>query len=216
MQKAVGLYVVRRALHNARSRHPDAYVPFENSWSKWAPQPLAVNEALRACIHLRNRLQDVSRDLANKYLQSLNIFPHPCMQCHVNFDTSLEMICHFVGVVHVRRLYTYNPHALSLIDVECVEKIISEVSALEETRNVHLTPFEHHHVPSFFDDADVNAAFESLKSTIHVMQSVPLLHAPRDRSDVCEPIGPFSEFSLMDLFTKTEKKIGGKIGECSD
>lgn len=57
---------------------------------------------------------------------------------------------------------------------------------------VHLEPFEPvDSEPTFFDSADVAQAFDSLKSTVILMQKVPLLEPARETSDTCECELPF-------------------------
>ncbi|CAI2351974.1 unnamed protein product [Caenorhabditis sp. 36 PRJEB53466] len=190
LQKVCGMYVDRRSLVNRRRRFPDNYVPFEFPWSRWVPQPLTYSQAMRGTVHLHNVLQDFHPDLFSTYLSSLNISPHPCARCHVSFANLFEMLCHFVSVPHVNRVYheqSDSTNVLSMADVHCVQKMISVVEELEEEEgDVRLDTGPSKREASFFDDVDVATAFDSLKSTVLLMQTVPLLEPPKEESDVCE------------------------------
>lgn len=184
------IYIDRRPLHNRRRQHPDTYVPFEHSWSDWVTQPVQMSTALRTTVHVRNHIQNYEDIVVNGYLHFLNIYPHPCQLCNIDFDNSREMILHFISVIHIQRVYAENRH-FSNIDLHCVRKILSEIELSYETRNFHYLAKDVHELrqyPTFFDDVDIPTAFESLKSTVAVLQTIPLLTPPSRKTsiDTCE------------------------------
>ncbi|KAF1755508.1 hypothetical protein GCK72_011958 [Caenorhabditis remanei] len=206
------IYMDRRALLNRRRQHPDTYVPFEHSWSDWVPQPVQIHIAIRSMVHARNNIQNYEDIVVNGYLHFLNIYPHPCKLCNIDFDDSKEMLLHFISVIHIQRSYAKN-RLFSYIDMHCIKKITNEIELSYETRNFHYLAkdvFELRQQPSFFDDVDIPTAFESLKSTVAVLQTIPLLTPTslKNSIDTCEYVEAALFFrQFEDQYNKTPKSL---------
>lgn len=192
-------YIVRRPLHNRRRIIPDAYCPFEFSWKNWVPEPIENDRVLRGAIHLHNLVQNFEEKIFSGYLRFLNIYPHPCNICNLKFANSRDMFLHFLSVIHIQRSCS-NGHKFSYIDLHCARKIFEDVELFYDTRDFYYLTEDVHQLkqqPSFFDDFDIRTAFESLKSTVIVMQRVPLLNLPRDKSDTCEYVETILLFRML-------------------
>lgn len=191
LQRMVNIYMDRRPMNDQRRLMPDTYVPFEHSWALWTPYLINLNNAIRGAVHVQNQLQYYNEHEFSEYLENLNIKPHQCDLCHISFTNSYKMLTHFLSVIHINRTYR-NDGFFSMIDINCVLKMMSEfesdtVRGSYWTRKGVIQEKENH---SFFDDVDLTTAFESMKSTISLLQTVPLLNPPQrsDSADSCEYI----------------------------